>query len=101
MQNMRRFTLLYFAIGLGACQDPSSPISPSSGHSPEFALKGQPNEPIPDQYIVVFRPEVRDASSMAQDLAGKHGGKVKHTYKAALKGMAVQLTTSSRTKLFA
>jgi subtilisin family serine protease len=95
MQNMRRFTLLYFAIGLGACQDPSSPISPSSGHSPEFALKGQPNEPIPDQYIVVFRPEVRDASSMAQDLAGKHGGKVKHTYRAALKGMAVQLTADA------
>jgi subtilisin family serine protease len=87
------------AVGLGACQDASSPSVPSNDYAPEFSAGARPAKLIPGQYIVVFRGDVRDAKSVAKALAGKHGGKLKRTYEAALKGMAIELSDTAAAAL--
>jgi subtilisin family serine protease len=97
---MKPFALLTLAaVGLGACQDASSPSAPTSEHTPAFSVRAQPAELIPGQYIVVFRKDVRDVKSVARALAGKHAGKLKHTYEAALKGMAIELSDTAAAAL--
>jgi len=97
---MKPVALLTFAaVMLGACQDATSPTVPLDEHAPDLSVRARPAEPIPGQYIVVFRRDVRDAQAVAKALADKHGGKLKHTYKAALKGMAVRLSDSAAAAL--
>jgi hypothetical protein len=99
-ENMKAFALLTFAaVGLAACQDASSPSAPTSEHAPDLSVRARPAELIPGQYIVVFRKDVRDPKSVARALAGKHGGKLKHTYEAALKGMAIELSDTAAAAL--
>jgi subtilisin family serine protease len=50
---------------------------------------------VPDRYIVVFKPSVRQAqgaSRAAQDLLATHGGQLKHVYQHALDGFSAQMT---------
>ena len=97
---MRPFAFLTFvAVGLAACQDASSPSAPTDQPAPEVSAKAQKGELIPGQYVVVFRRDVRDVKSVAKALAGKHGGKLKRTYEAALKGMAIELPDSAAAAL--
>ena len=97
---MKRLVLLTFgALGLGACQDATSPSPPPSEPAPVFSSKAGPTQPIPGQYVVVFRKDVRDVKSVAKALADKHRGKLKGTYVSALKGMAVELSDSAAAAL--
>jgi subtilisin family serine protease len=64
---------------------------PVNEYAPDLSARARPAKPIPGQYIVVFRGDVRDAKSVAKALAGRHGAKLKHIYEAALKGMAIEL----------
>jgi subtilisin family serine protease len=97
---MKPFAFLTFAaVGLGACQDASSPSAPTNEYAPDFSARARPGEPIPGQYIVVFRRDVRDAKSVAKALAGKHGAKLRHSYEAALKGMAIELSDTAAAAL--
>ena len=98
--HMKPFTFLTFtALGLGACQDASSPSAPTNEYAPHLSAGARPAEAIPGQYVVIFRENVRDAKSVAKALAGKHGGKLKHTYEAALKGMAIELPDTAAAAL--
>jgi subtilisin family serine protease len=47
---------------------------------------------IKDQYIVVFRDGYSDIDARAQKLVGKTNGKLKHTFKAGLKGFSAVMT---------
>ena len=97
---MKPFALLTLAaLGLGACQEASSPSAPTSEHTPDLSVRARPAELIPGQYVVVFRNEVRDVKSVARALASKHGGRLKHTYEAALKGMAIELSDTAAAAL--
>ena len=97
---MKSFALLTLAAAvLGACQDASSHRPPADERAADLSVRARPAEPIPGQYIVVFRQNVRDVQTVAKALAGKHGGKLRHTYKAALKGMAVELSDSAAAAL--
>ena len=91
--------LAFAAVGLAACQDASSPSVPINEYAPDLSARARPAEPIPGQYIVVFRGDVRDAKSVAKALAGRHGAKLKHTYEAALKGMAIELSDTAAAAL--
>src|SRR3982751_3254360 len=75
-------------LALRDANEPSGliPARPSPG-----AALGRGPEIIRGQYIVVFRDEVKDPASLARKLAAKHRARLKHSYKAALKGMAVEL----------
>jgi subtilisin family serine protease len=87
---MRSIVVTAVLLSLAACQDPTSFSSSRSDSVATFA-QSKIKEPVPGQYIVVFRNDVVDVESAAKSLAVKHSGKLKHTYKAALKGMAIQL----------
>ena len=98
---MKPFVFLAFAVvGLAACQEPSSPSAPGDKTAaPEVSAKAQKGELIPGQYVVVFRGDVRDVKKAAKALAGKHGAKLRRTYEAALKGMAIELPDSAAAAL--
>jgi len=87
---MRRFVpLAVGALAFAACQDASGPAAITRPIAPatSTAAKGVP---IPGDYIVTFRDDVGDVASAAQSIAGLHKGALKHLYKSALKGFAVQ-----------
>jgi len=48
-------------------------------------------EVIPGSFIVVFKPTVVDPPGLARQLAAAHGGSLRFTYGAALKGFAADL----------
>lgn len=51
------------------------------------------NQPIPDEYIVVFKDVPGKAVRASADaLARQHGGEVKHNYEHALRGFSVHLS---------
>ena len=89
---MRKIAVLGLLVAaVTACSDipPSSaplatpvPDSPSYSRAPDL---------IPNSYIVVFKNSVVDVDAESNDIAAKSGGKLKHTYKFALKGMAIDL----------
>ena len=89
---MNNSRLLVAAAGLtlAACADPAArTVAPTAADL--AATPGESAERIPGEYIVVFRPGVQDAPGLARRLAGEHGGTVRFTYGAALKGFAVSL----------
>jgi subtilisin family serine protease len=90
--NRSGFFLLLSALGLAACQDSSNPTAPRPQLGGNAAsISAQVGEPIPGQYIVVFKDEVRDVPEAATRLIGQHGGTKRFTYTHALKGFSAQL----------
>jgi subtilisin family serine protease len=75
--------LAVVAVALSACSDSTRPVpeDPSLAASPGA---------IPDQYIVVFRDNVRDPAQTARDLVAAQGGRLLFTYEHALRGFAFQ-----------
>lgn len=63
--------------------------SQASAQSPSHRFA--PSRPIPDQYIVVFKPDTAAPDVLAAQLASQHGGQLLRTYGHALKGFAVRL----------
>ena len=89
---MRRFTVVAaLGFGLAACSD--IPVAPSTTFAPASSSFAKATEgvPIPGRYIVRFRDDEQDVEGKAGKLAIKHAGKITHLYKAALKGMALEL----------
>jgi subtilisin family serine protease len=85
---MKRWTtmLSLSAIALTACQDTSGPVQQ------ELQLRGpaaSKSEEIPGAYIVTLRDDVQDVDDVAKSLGIKGKGKLKHLYKSALKGFAI------------
>jgi len=84
------------AVSLSACQQPSAP-SVTEGLPADSAvdLAALPTDVIPDRYIVVFKSSVQDPPGLARQLVqavGQGRGRLRHTYGAALKGFAADLT---------
>lgn len=96
--NMKPFLLLTVLASLG-CQDPSSLVEPADQKVADFSVRTRPSERIPDQYIVIFRSDVQGVQSLANALAVKHAGKLKHTYYTAVKGMSIKLTATAAAAL--
>ncbi|MEA2765177.1 MAG: hypothetical protein QOK07_1581, partial [Gemmatimonadaceae bacterium] len=82
-------TLAVAVFAFTACEDASGPESTvrALAHSAVNAAK---DVPIPGDYIVTFRDDVTDVTAVAQSISGLHKGALKHVYKSALKGFAVQ-----------
>jgi subtilisin family serine protease len=75
---------------LASCQDDSPPVGPSTEPAVPAALSAKA-QPLPGQYIVVFKSSVSDVRGEAGRLAAQHGGALTHVYTKALKGMALEL----------
>jgi len=67
---------------------PSGPSELSETPSPQFSSTSRI---IPDQYIVVFKSSLPDPAAEARALVAQHGGTLRFTYTAALKGFAAKL----------
>src|SRR3954447_13334093 len=92
---MKTPTVLALLAFVLACRDVTEPSGSSQRQpSPQVAaLAGR--EIIPGQYIVVFTDRVKNPELVAKKLAARHKGKLRHSYRAALKGMAVELPDSA------
>jgi len=83
---MKRYVLLAVAgLFVAGCQDNPAPleVEPSGG----LAAGAAPG----DRYIVVFRPETRDAPGLARQLVGQARGRLDFTYEHAIRGFAAAL----------
>lgn len=88
---MKRSVALLLPFVLVACQDASDPVSPdlaqAPGAEPSFTVH-EAGKQIEGSYIVVLKPEADvDAKIKTKELK-----KLKHVYKAALRGFAAELT---------
>ena len=86
---------------LAACSDSPAPTAarPQADVSPPAFARGIDGEAIPGQYIVVFKSGVTDAAGKAKVKVKKHNGRLKHSYQAALKGFAAELSDAAVTAL--
>ena len=85
----RLVPLAVAALAFTACQDASGPAS-ELGPTVPTAVNTARGVPIPGDYIITFRNDVDDVAAVAQSISGLHKGALKHVYKSALKGFAVQ-----------
>jgi subtilisin family serine protease len=85
----RLVALAATALAISACQDASGP-GPAPAAIRYTVVNSATSGPIPGDYIVTFRDNVTDVSGAAQSISGLHKGALKHVYKSALKGFAVQ-----------
>lgn len=91
----RGFGFILAAI-LGAmlvpgCRPDDGPSGPSAVTEPISARLSSTQATIPDQYIVVFKSSLPDPAAEARALVAQHGGTLRFTYTAALKGFAAHL----------
>jgi subtilisin family serine protease len=100
MKHVRPFALL--AVFAAACSDPAAPRAASEevADRPSFSQSSSDEaQPIPDQYIVVFRDDVADAPGLSQRLAASQGGQVRHTYQHAIKGFSARMSPQAAAAL--
>ena len=91
---MRRVvTIGLLGAVVAACADSNVPSAPATGPEVTLSRSGVPQGRA--NYIVVLKNDVADVDFEARRLSGKHLGVLKHTYKAALKGMALELTAQA------
>src|SRR5829696_1827662 len=84
------------AVILGAmlvpgCRPDDGPSGPSAPTEATTAQLGSAPVTIPDHYIVVFKSSLPDPAAEARALVAQHGGTLRFTYTAALKGFAARL----------
>ncbi len=77
------------SLAVAACQDASGPASSARPAAPSSVVAAK-GVAIPGDYIITLRDNVADVDGVAASLAGVHKGTLKHIYKSALKGFAVQ-----------
>jgi subtilisin family serine protease len=79
------------ALLFSACADQEAPVEPAPSVEHPAVAPSLASAAIPNHYIVVFKREVLDASGLARRLVAEHGGTLRFTYTAALKGFAADL----------
>jgi subtilisin family serine protease len=101
MRSSHLFAAVAMTLGLAACSDmPSAPDLKTAPSQPSMAQQGgRSGQVIPDQYVVVFNDDVRDAPGLARQLAAAHGGTVQHTYQHAIKGFSARMSAQAATAL--
>jgi aqualysin 1 len=77
-------------LALAGCFDQPSMVQPEPDAASANRGAASQAQPIPDQYIIVFRPGGPEPRGLARRLAEAHGGEVIHTYEHALKGFAAR-----------
>jgi subtilisin family serine protease len=92
----RFFAATLAALALAACSDsPSAPLTPGAPERLsvfQAPLYSKGASGIDGDYIVVFRDDVANALSKADEKIAKHAGKAKYRYASAIKGFAATLS---------
>jgi subtilisin family serine protease len=90
---MKKAGLLAFAaLGISACQD-----VPTS--APAVQADAVEREYIPDQYIVVYDEDVRDARLLTASLADRAGATVRYSYGSTIRGFAGRMSADAAAEL--
>jgi aqualysin 1 len=79
------------ALLVSACGDDGQMVEPTGDPAAASVAMSQGSAAIPGSYIVVFKQDVTDVPGLARQLVGGHGGTLRFTYTAALKGFAAEL----------
>ena len=72
----------------GGCQDAPTSVAPEAGPQLSVGASSDAAEVIPGRYIVLFTSDVRDPPGLARQLLAVHGGALRYTYSAAVRGFA-------------
>lgn len=95
---MKKLGLLGLAsLALAACSDHPLPVAPPVPHAPG-AIAPSRSARIAGRYIVVFKPGT-NVDAEAPRIAARRGGRIRHTYHAALRGMAIELPDAAAAAL--
>ena len=73
------------------CRPDDGPSGPTAPAEPIATQLSATAATIPDQYIVVFNSSLPDPAAHARALVAQHGGTLRFTYTAALKGFSAKL----------
>ena len=97
---MKRVAVLGLLVcALAACSDAPPTSAPIATRPSEASAYSMGRSPIPNSYIVVYKDNVQDVDGESRDIAATSGGKVRYTYKSALKGMAIELSAAQAAAL--
>ncbi|MBV9772474.1 MAG: S8 family peptidase [Gemmatimonadetes bacterium] len=96
---MSKLALLGGFLLLAACQDSPAPLAPSDTPASSVAAAPAGGEPIPDQYIVVFKSGVADVPGLARQLTAAHGSSPRFVYQHALRGFSAHLSAQAAAAL--
>jgi subtilisin family serine protease len=98
---MKRFVALaLFGAAVVGCSDTSTAPVDGATLAPTAATFARtPSRKLAGRYIVVLRNTVTDVEGAAHALIARHGGRLRHTYKAALRGFALELSDSAAAAL--
>jgi hypothetical protein len=92
----RRLTPAAALVLAAACADrgalPTAPHAAAAPDAARAAAAPDPGQPIAGQYIVVFRDEVTDVEGKTKEKLQKANGRLRHQYRAALRGFAGELS---------
>jgi subtilisin family serine protease len=83
----------------GLLQPAFALAAPGSSPQAPTAAVGGIGDPIPDQYIVVFKSDTPDTANLSDQLARDTGGRVLNEYDHALKGFAGRIPRQGVDKL--
>lgn len=96
-----QLTVYVIACGVMACSEqPTDPASAQPSSSIAFARSKTP-QPIPDEYIVVFKDAVQDVEGLSHRLVAAHAGTLRFVYTHAIKGFAAHLSAQAAAALAA
>ena len=95
----RTFAAVAAALFAAACADPAAPVGAGIPDGARLAKDADAGSAIAGQYIVVFKDAVEDADAKTKEKALKHGAKVAHSYKHAIKGFAAELSPEAAAEL--
>lgn len=96
MKTRLKVPALLAIASLAACSDMSGPAASAPADAIDIAVAAaKTSSPIEDSYIVTLSDDETDPDRKAKELlAGIKGkGKLKHIYKRAMKGFAIEMTT--------
>ena len=95
-----RLVLVLSALALAACAEPpATPLPPVQSLQDAPLLMARGPEGIAGSYIVVFRDDVDDVDAKAQAKTLRGNGRLRHTYRAAIKGFAAELSDAAVAEL--
>ncbi|MFL5606225.1 MAG: S8 family peptidase, partial [Gemmatimonadaceae bacterium] len=95
MKRLRTIAASLGVLMLAACQDatpPTAPLVPSEKSA--LAVLPANAEPIPDQYIVMFKPGIASHAALAQQLLAAHGGTLRFQY-SVIEGFAAHMSAAA------
>src|SRR5881409_3552103 len=95
MPSAARIVALAFLAALAGCETLSNPAQ----QSPDPGNRTAAIEAVPGQYIVVFRDNVGDPATVANELVTAAGGSLLRVYTSAIKGFAAQLSAPAAAAL--